>query len=138
LKSSLSAWVKPRNIFDVPALEAKIQDLEQLAAQPDFWDDQAKAQEVLQELSDYKASLAQLQEWQTNLEDTDAILELLQADNDQALFEEAQGTVSSSAMSLTSGNCSSCCLAPTTRKGRCWPLTRVLAVPTPRTGPKCC
>jgi peptide chain release factor 2 len=93
LKSSLSAWVKPRNIFDVPALEAKIQDLEQLAAQPDFWDDQAKAQEVLQELSDYKASLAQLREWQTNLEDTDAILELLQADNDQALFEEAQGTV---------------------------------------------
>jgi peptide chain release factor 2 len=93
LKRSLSAWVKPRSIFDVPALEAKIQDLEQLAAQPDFWDDQAKAQEVLQDLSDYKASLAQLKEWQTNLEDTDAILELLQADSDAALFEEAQGTV---------------------------------------------
>lgn len=93
MKRSLSAWVKPRSIFDVPALEAKIQDLEQLAAQPDFWDDQAKAQEVLQDLSDYKASLAQLKEWQTNLEDTDAILELLQADSDAALFEEAQGTV---------------------------------------------
>jgi peptide chain release factor 2 len=93
LKRSLSAWVKPRTIFDVPALEAKIKDLEQLAAQPDFWDDQTKAQEVLQELSDYKASLAQLKEWQTNLEDTDAILELLQADSDQSLFEEAQGTV---------------------------------------------
>ena len=93
MKRSLSAWVKPRSIFDVPALEAKIQDLEQLAAQPDFWDDQAKAQEVLQDLSDYKASLTQLKEWQTNLEDTDAILELLQADSDQALFEEARGTV---------------------------------------------
>jgi peptide chain release factor 2 len=93
LRSSLIAWVKPRSIFDVPALEAKIQDLEQLAAQPDFWDDQANAQDVLQELSDHKASLAQLQEWRTNLEDTDAILELLQADSDEALFEEAQGTV---------------------------------------------
>lgn len=93
MKSSLIAWVKLRSIFDVPALEAKVQDLEQLAAQPDFWDDQAKAQEVLQELSDHKASLAQLQEWQANLEDTDAILELLQADSDGALFEEAQGTV---------------------------------------------
>ena len=47
----------------------------------------------MQELSDYKASLAQLRQWQTNLEDTDAILELLQADSDEALFEEAQGTV---------------------------------------------
>lgn len=93
MKRSLIAWVKPRSIFDLPALEAKIQDLEQLAAQPDFWDDQTKAQDVLQELSDYKASLSQLQEWRTNLEDTDAILELLQADTDEALLQEAQGTV---------------------------------------------
>ena len=90
LTNSLIAWVKPRSTFDVPALEAKIQDLEQLAAQPDFWDDQAKAQDVLQELSDYKVSLTQLREWQTNLEDTDAILELLQADSDSRYRGETQ------------------------------------------------
>ena len=86
------AWVKPRSIFDIPALEARIQDLEQVAAQPDFWDDQSKAQDTLQELSDYKASLGQLTGWQTHLDDTVAILELLQEDQDEALFQEAHDT----------------------------------------------
>ncbi|HEY9738165.1 MAG TPA: peptide chain release factor 2 [Trichocoleus sp.] len=90
----LSAWVKPRTIFDLPALEAKIHDLEQVAAQPDFWDDQAKAQEALQELSDYKAHLAQLAGWRSSLEDTQAILELLELEADEALLQEAQQNVS--------------------------------------------
>jgi peptide chain release factor 2 len=90
----LSAWVKPRSIFDVPALTAKIQDLEQLAAQPEFWDDQAQAQETLQELNDLKSSLQQLQQWQSALDDTKAVLELLELEADESLFEEAQHTVS--------------------------------------------
>jgi len=67
--------------------------LEQLAAQPDFWDDQTTAQDTLQELSDYKANLSQLSEWQTSLEDAAAVLELLQADDDEALLQEAQTNV---------------------------------------------
>jgi peptide chain release factor 2 len=47
----------------------------------------------LQELSDYKAHLAQLQDWQTSLDDTGAILELLQADSDESLFQEAQENI---------------------------------------------
>ncbi|TVP68285.1 MAG: peptide chain release factor 2 [Leptolyngbya sp. LCM1.Bin17] len=84
---------KTQEYLDVPALEAKIQDLEQLAAQPDFWDDQTTAQDTLQELSDYKANLSQLSEWQTSLEDAAAVLELLQADDDEALLQEAQTNV---------------------------------------------
>jgi peptide chain release factor 2 len=94
LTNSPIAWVKPRSIFDIPALEARIQDLEQVAAQPDFWDDQSKAQDTLQELSDYKASLSQLTTWQASLDDTLAILELLQEDQDDTLFQEAQTTAS--------------------------------------------
>ncbi len=93
MTNSPIAWVKPRSIFDIPALEARIQDLEQQAAQPDFWDDQSKAQDTLQELSDYKASLTQLTTWQASLDDTLAILELLQDDQDDTLFQEAQTTV---------------------------------------------
>ncbi|NMF83267.1 peptide chain release factor 2 [Nodosilinea sp. P-1105] len=84
---------KAQEYLDVPALEAKIQDLEQLAAQPDFWDDQTTAQDTLQELSDYKANLSQLSDWQTSLEDAAAVLELLQADDDDALLQEAQANV---------------------------------------------
>ncbi|HEY9761288.1 MAG TPA: peptide chain release factor 2 [Trichocoleus sp.] len=81
-------------MFDIPALEAKIGDLEQVAAQPDFWDDQTKAQETLQELSDYKSHLAQLEGWKSSIEDTQAILELLELENDESLLQEAQENVS--------------------------------------------
>jgi len=50
----------PRTVFDVPALKARQQDLEQLAAQPDFWDDQQSAQEQMRRLDEVKAQLQQL------------------------------------------------------------------------------
>lgn len=90
----------PRSIFDPPALTAKIQDLEQLAAQPDFWDNQAQAQDTLQELSDSKASLEQVERWQHQLEDTATILELLELEADQGLLEEAHTNVTTLATAL--------------------------------------
>jgi peptide chain release factor 2 len=74
-------------------LKAKIGDLEQVAAQPDFWDAQEKAQATLQELNDLKSSLEQYQHWQTRLEDTKAIAELLELETDENLFTEAQITL---------------------------------------------
>lgn len=88
------AWGKPRTIFDLPALQAKITDLENLAAQPDFWDNQETAQTTLQELNDLKSSLGQYQQWRSNLEDTAAIAELLELDTDAALLEEASTNIS--------------------------------------------
>ena len=89
----LYAWVKLRNIFDPPAITAKIQDLEQRAVQPDFWDDQTTAQQVLQELNDLKSSLEQYQGWQNTLEDTKTIAELLELESDDALATEAQANL---------------------------------------------
>jgi peptide chain release factor 2 len=85
-----TAWVKPRTIFDVAALNAKIQDLEQLAAQPDFWDDQNAAQQTLQQLNDLKSNIEQYNQWQAKLEDAKAVLELLELEADTALLTEAQ------------------------------------------------
>ena len=87
---SRRAWVKLRTIFDVPALTAKIQDLEQVASQPNFWDDQTQAQTTLQELNDYKSHLEQFDRWRTDLEDAAATLELLDLEMDQSLLEEAE------------------------------------------------
>ena len=53
----------PRTVFDVPALKARQQDLEQLAAQPDFWDDQQNAQKQMRRLDEVKAQLQQLAGW---------------------------------------------------------------------------
>jgi peptide chain release factor 2 len=93
LKRCAIAWVKPRTIFDIPALTAKIQDLEQIAAQPEFWEDQVKAQGTLQELNDLKAHLQQYEQWQSSIEDTKAVLELLELETDEALLQEAEATV---------------------------------------------
>jgi peptide chain release factor 2 len=89
----LSAWVKPRSIFDLPAIQAKVQDLEQLASQPEFWEDSDRAQKTLQELNDYKSYLAQVKGWKASLEDTEAILELLEVEQDESLWAEAQENV---------------------------------------------
>lgn len=67
--------------------------MEQRAAQPDFWDDQNTAQKVLQELNDLKSSLEQYQNWQSTLEDSKAIAELLELELDEALAQEAQGNI---------------------------------------------
>ncbi len=90
LKGYLIAWVKLRSIFDVPALTAKIQDLEQVAAQPELWEDQTKAQQILQELNDYKSHLQQFEQWRSSLADSRAILELLELEMDDSLLEEGQ------------------------------------------------
>jgi peptide chain release factor 2 len=89
LNSCLSAWVKPRTIFDLPALQAKINDLEQVAAQPEFWNDQTVAQANLQELNELKSHIDQLHRWQATLEDARTALELLELETDFALLDEA-------------------------------------------------
>ncbi|MEB3149987.1 MAG: peptide chain release factor 2 [Sphaerospermopsis sp.] len=84
---------KTQDYLDVPALKAKIQDLEQISAQPEFWDDQNQAQQTLQELNDLKSHLDQYYQWQANLEDTKAVVELLELETDEALLQEAETTV---------------------------------------------
>ena len=71
-------------------MNAKIQDLEQQAAQPDFWEEQNSAQQTLQELNELKSNLQQYQQWQVCIEDAKAVLELLELETDEALLAEAQ------------------------------------------------
>ena len=81
----------PRTVFDVPALNARQQDLEQLAAQPDFWDDQQTAQKQMRRLDEVKAQLQQLTSWQGAVGDAQATLELYDLEPDDDMLAEAQG-----------------------------------------------
>jgi peptide chain release factor 2 len=87
--SSPIAWVIPRTIFDLPALTAKIQDLEQVAAQPGFWEDQSHAQGHLRELDELKSVVARWYRWQGAIADGRATLELVELEADQMLLDEA-------------------------------------------------
>ncbi|HBL60724.1 MAG TPA: peptide chain release factor 2 [Cyanobacteria bacterium UBA8803] len=81
---------KTQDYLDIEALTAKIEDLEQQAAQPDFWEDQTSAQKTLQELNDLKSNLKKYDQWQASLEDAKAVLELLEVEADEALLTEAE------------------------------------------------
>jgi peptide chain release factor 2 len=64
--------------------------LEQLAAQPNFWDDQNTAQQTLQQLNDLKSNIEQYDQWQAKLEDAKAVVELLELEADETLLSEAK------------------------------------------------
>jgi peptide chain release factor 2 len=68
--------------------------LEKISAQPEFWDDRNTAQKILQELDELKSHLQQYHQWTSNLEDTKAVVELLELETDEGLLQEAESTVS--------------------------------------------
>ena len=79
-----------RSAFDLTTLNAKIQDLENVASQPEFWDNQESAQKTLQELNDTKAQLVRLDTWKTAIADAETALELLDLEEDPSFLEEAE------------------------------------------------
>jgi peptide chain release factor 2 len=79
-----------RTIFDVPAITAKIGDLEQTAAQSEFWENSDQAQKTMRELDALKSYLEKFERWQKSLENLDAIAELLALEDDPALANEAK------------------------------------------------
>ena len=79
-----------RTVFDVPALNARKLDLEQIAAQPDFWNDQQKAKKQMRLLDEVRDQLNKLIEWQNILQDANAVLELNNFEQDDELLTEAQ------------------------------------------------
>lgn len=70
-------------------MTAKISDLEQTAAQPEFWDNAARAQTKMQELDTLKTNLEKIHTWRTGVENLGAIAELLELETDPTLLAEA-------------------------------------------------
>ncbi|MFO8041362.1 MAG: peptide chain release factor 2 [Sodalinema sp.] len=87
---------KTQEYLDLPALTAKIKDLEQLATQPDFWDDADRAQQIMQDLNDLKSNLEQYDTWVESLENAQTVVELLADEEDtfdEGLMAEAVQTL---------------------------------------------
>ncbi len=79
----------PRTVFDVPALTATQKDLEQIAAQPDFWGDQQNAKKQMRHLDEVKAELARFESWDAAINDANAIVDLYELEPDQEMLAEA-------------------------------------------------
>lgn len=76
-------------VFDLPATQAEITELEQQASAPDLWDDQANAQKVTSRLSFLQGELRRMSALKSRVEDIPVLFELAEAENDDSALAEA-------------------------------------------------
>ena len=78
-----------RIVFDVPSLLAKRKELEQIAAQPQFWVNQAEAKKHMLNHDDVRDQLQLLDKWKMFNSDAEASLELYFLDPEEEMIEES-------------------------------------------------
>ncbi len=85
----------PRIVFDIPRLQAKLKELEQISSQPQFWDDQNEAKIHMRKLDDIKDQLFQFSRWEKYIYDAKASIELYSLEPDQDLIIESYAGLNS-------------------------------------------
>jgi peptide chain release factor 2 len=86
----VAGWLTSGGIFDIAGRRARIEELGQKAAAPDFWNDNEKAQEVLREQVRSRDLVEEWDRLQRALEDSETMLELAREASDEATAEEAR------------------------------------------------
>ncbi|HET6532190.1 MAG TPA: peptide chain release factor 2 [Actinoplanes sp.] len=76
------------NVLDVDKLRRNRAELEEQASAPDLWDDQARAQDVNSRLSYVSGEISRLEKLRSRLDDAGLLLEMAQAENDEASIAE--------------------------------------------------
>jgi len=91
--TSGAAWARFGGIFDVESLSKRLEELEAVMAEPEFWNDQEAAQKTIGEANRIKGKLNPLQEAEQKVEDLGVLEELVAEDpseaNNQELAAEA-------------------------------------------------
>ena len=81
------------NALGLDKLKMEIEQLEQRASQPGFWDDVDNSQKILQKTGALKNKVAEYDGLVSAYEDTLALIELANEEEDLSLLEEAQSEV---------------------------------------------
>ena len=88
-------------VVDLESLRAEIKLLNEEAAAPDLWDDQAKAQQVTSRLSNLQGELARVENLRRHLDDLDTLYELGIGENDADTLAEAEADLPSVAKAVS-------------------------------------
>ena len=80
-----------RHVVDEPKLTLEVNELKEQAADPNLWDDTARAQAVTSKLSHKQAMLTELKDVQSRLDDLEVLVEMANAEGDSAAQAEAKG-----------------------------------------------
>lgn len=75
--------------FDAPGKQAELEASEKVISEPGFWDDQEKAQKVVQQRSRIERALKQQSEFETGVSDAEVLFEFAAEDADSAKELEA-------------------------------------------------
>ena len=84
-------WRTCGGIFDIAKKQEKIESLELLTTEPDFWNDNEKAQQILKEINGLKAWTQAWQEVKDKKEEFDLLFDLANEEDDEATLQEIQG-----------------------------------------------
>ena len=76
--------------FDVAASRDKISELEEVAADPEFWNDMEKSKKVLQQTAALKAKVQGYDDLVSKYEEINTIIEMGREEDDEELLEEAK------------------------------------------------
>lgn len=79
----------------IKALRSQIQQLENRATEPGFWDDLENSQKVLKQTSDLKNKVETFEKLDSSYADTLTLIELANEEEDESLYEEALSEVDS-------------------------------------------
>lgn len=86
----------------IKALRSQIQQLENRATEPGFWDDLENSQKVLKQTSDLKNKVETFEKLDSSYADTLTLIELANEEEDESLYEEALSEVDSIEAKLAS------------------------------------
>ena len=88
----MSANKRSGGIFDESQTRERLAELDFLSAQPTFWDNQERAQELLKERNDAKIIVERLDSLQASLDDIEVMLEMSDEDEDLLIEASELGT----------------------------------------------
>lgn len=98
IKSLLEENRKPledlHKALDIENSEKKLAELQKTTVDNDFWNDTENSSKVLKEIGNLKNKIDSFEELKNNFEDTEALIELVEEEQDQSLLEDAEKAVS--------------------------------------------
>lgn len=80
-------------LFDLEKLETDIAEFDHMMADPTFWDDQEKAQKVIQESNEKKAVFQTFNKMEETIEETKILLEMLKDEEDEDVRSEIESNL---------------------------------------------
>lgn len=97
LSQRLSQFEEPienlKEALDIENVKLQVVELEKQSTAPDFWDDMANSQKVMQKIGALKAKIASYEDLKNDFEDAMVMIELANEEEDESLIDECTASV---------------------------------------------